>query len=216
MTKRQRKPAKYYSPAEERLNILSHAIGIVYGLIALPILILRALQYGDIWHLIGFAVFGLSIIILFSASTLYHSTQDPDCRSFMRVIDHSAIYILIAGSYTPFTLVTLHGGVGWLLFGLTWTMAAIGITLKLFFTGRYSLLSTLMYVFMGWLIIFAIKPLMNNLATDGLYWLVAGGLAYTIGAVLYSIKKIPFNHAIFHCLVLVGSFCQFIAVCGYV
>ncbi len=216
MTKHQRKPAKYYSPAEERLNIVSHAIGIVYGLIALPMLILRALQYGDIWHLIGFTVFGLSIIILFSASTLYHSTQAPDRRSFMRVIDHSAIYISIAGSYTPFTLVTLHGGVGWLLFGLTWTMAAIGITLKIFFTGRYSLVSTLMYVFMGWLIVFAIKPLIANLATAGLYWLVAGGLAYTIGAVLYSIKKIPFNHAIFHCFVLVGSVCQCIAVYGYV
>ncbi len=212
----QRKPAKYYSPAEERLNIFSHAIGIVYGLIALPMLVSRALQYGDIWHIIGFTVFGFSIIILFSASTLYHSTQDPERRSFMRVIDHSAIYILIAGSYTPFTLVTLHGGVGWLLFGLTWTMAAIGITLKLFFTGRYSLVSTLMYVFMGWLIIFAIKPLMANLPTLGLYWLVAGGLAYTIGAVLYSIKKIPFNHAIFHCLVLVGSFCQFISIYSYV
>ncbi len=158
----------------------------------------------------------MSIIILFSASTLYHSTQDPVRRSFLRVIDHSAIYVSIAGSYTPFTLVTLHGLIGWWLFGLVWTMAVIGITLKLFFIGRYSLVSTLMYVFMGWLIIFAIKPLINNLPTDGLSWLVAGGLAYTIGAVLYSIKKIPFNHALFHCLVLLGSFCQFIAVYGYV
>ncbi len=213
---KQLKKAKYYPPAEERINILSHAIGIIYGVTALVLLVLRALQYGDIWHIVSFSVFGISIVILFSASTIYHSTRNPQRRNYLRVVDHSAIYVSIAGTYTPFTLVTLSGWVGWLLFGLTWGMAAIGITLKLFFTGRYSLLSTLMYVLMGWLIVFAIKPLINHLATAGLYWLVAGGLAYTLGAVLYSIKKIPFNHAIFHCLVLVGNFCHFMAIYYYV
>lgn len=212
----QLKPAKYYSPAEERINILSHAFGVVFGVVALVLLVIRAVQNGNAWHIVSFSIFGASLIILFAASTIYHSTQNPARRSYLRVVDHAAIYILIAGSYTPFTLVTLHGWVGWLIFGLTWGMAAIGITLKLFFTGRYSVLSTSMYVFMGWMIIFAIKPLMNNLPAVGLDWLVAGGVAYTLGAILYSIKKIPFNHAIFHVLVLVGSFCQFMTVYCYV
>lgn len=212
----QLKPAKYYSPAEERINILSHAFGVVFGVVALVLLVIRAAQNGNAWHIVSFSIFGASLIILFSASTIYHSTQNPARRSYLRVVDHASIYILIAGSYTPFTLVTLHGWVGWLIFGLTWGMAVIGITLKLFFTGRYSVLSTSMYVFMGWMIIFAIKPLMNNLPAVGLDWLVAGGVAYTLGAILYSIKKIPFNHAIFHVLVLVGSFCQFMTVYCYV
>ncbi len=210
------KSAKYYSPAEERLNIISHAIGIVFAVVALGLLVTKALAGDNAWRLASFIVFGISLIILFSASTYYHSTQEPQRRNYLRVVDHSAIYILIAGSYTPFTLVTLHGWVGWLLFGLVWTMAAIGITLKLFFTGRYTIISTLMYVFMGWLIIFAIKPLIQNLPPEGLNWLVAGGIAYTVGAMLYAIKKIKFNHAIFHILVLVGSFCQFISIYYYV
>lgn len=210
------KKAKYYPPAEERVNILSHVVGIVFSIVALVLLIIESYSNGNFWRLVSFTVFGLSLIILFSASTYYHSTKEPRRRSYLRVVDHAAIYILIAGTYTPFTLVTLHGWVGWWLFGLVWSMAVIGITLKLFFTGRYTIVSTLMYVFMGWVIIFAIKPLMQNLPTEGLNWLVAGGIAYTVGAILYAIKKIKFNHAIFHILVLVGSFCHFISIYYYV
>jgi hemolysin III len=132
------------------------------------------------------------------------------------VVDHATIYVLIAGTYTPFTLVTLNGWVGWTIFGVSWAMALTGITLKLFFTGRYDLFSTLMYVFMGWIVVFAIKPLINSLSAEGLWWLMAGGLAYTVGAILYSIKKIKFNHAIFHMFVLLGSFCHFVSVYWYV
>ena len=162
------------------------------------------------------AVKTYSLMIVFAASTIYHSAKKPTLRSRLRVFDHAAIYVLIAGSYTPFTLVTLNGMVGWVLFGITWGMALTGIVLKLFYTGKFKILSTLMYVFMGWLIIFAIKPLMNNLPAEGLVWLVAGGVAYTVGAILYSIKKIKLNHAIFHVFVLIGAACQFVTVFFYV
>jgi hemolysin III len=207
---------QYYPPLEEKINIFSHAIGLILSIIALALLVTRASLYGDAWHVISFSIFGASLIILYSASTVYHSSKKPETRSRLRIVDHASIYVLIAGTYTPFTLVTLNGSIGWLIFGISWGMALTGITLKLFFTGRYKLLSTLMYILMGWLIIFAIKPLINNLSSEGLFWLVTGGLAYTIGAILYGIKKIRFNHAIFHVFVLLGSFCHFIAVYFYV
>ena len=134
----------------------------------------------------------------------------------MNIIDHVSIYVLIAGTYTPFTLVTLKGAIGWVIFGISWGLALMGIILKLFFTGKYDLISTIMYVFMGWVIVFAIKPLIHHLPLEGLLWLFAGGISYTIGAILYSINKIKFNHAIFHVLVLIGSFCHFVSVFFYV
>jgi hemolysin III len=134
----------------------------------------------------------------------------------LRIIDHASIYVLIAGTYTPFTLVTLNGSIGWVIFCISWGLALTGIILKLFFIGKYNLISTLMYVFMGWVMVFAIKPLINNFSLDGLLWLFAGGMAYTMGAILYSIKKIKYNHAIFHVLVLIGSFSHFVSVFFYV
>jgi hemolysin III len=134
----------------------------------------------------------------------------------LRVVDHASIYVLIAGTYTPFTLITLAGPTGYTLFAVAWIMAVCGIVLKLFFTGRFTALSTAMYVLMGWLIVFAIKPLMAGLPPAGLLWMLAGGVAYTVGALLYGIKALPFNHAIFHLFVLAGSLCHFIAVYAYV
>jgi hemolysin III len=202
----------YYPPLEEKINIGSHAFGLLLSIIALVMLVVRASLDGDAWHIVSFSIFGASLIILYAASTAYHSTKNPVIRSRLRVVDHASIYVLIAGTYTPFTLVTLNGVVGWVIFGASWGMALVGIILKLFFTGRYKLVSTLMYVFMGWLIIFAINPLINNLSSDGLFWLVVGGIAYTVGAILYAIKKIKFNHAIFHVFVLAGSTCHFVSV----
>ncbi len=209
------KEIKYYSPAEERINVVSHAIGIGLSIIALVLLFTKAVMLGDIWHIISFSIFGISLITLYSASTFYHSAKNPDRRKRLRVFDHAAIFVLIAGTYTPFTLITLAGSTGWIIFGIAWGIASIGIVLKLFFTGRFKIVSTLMYVFMGWIIVFAVKPLINNLSADALFWLASGGAAYTIGAVLYSIKKIKFNHAIFHILVLIGSACHFISVYFY-
>jgi len=206
----------HYSPLEEKTNIISHAIGLALSVIGTLLMLLRASGSGDILHIIGAGIFGASLIALYAASTFYHSAKDPKVRARLRIVDHATIYLLIAGTYTPFTLITLKGWVGWTVFGVSWGMAICGVVLKLFFTGRYNVLSTLMYVFMGWIIIFAIKPLVNSFPIDGIFWLIAGGLAYTTGAVIYSIKKIPFNHAIFHMFVLLGSFCHFISVYVYV
>ncbi len=203
---------KYYSPIEEKINITSHAIGLTISIIGLVFLVTHSSRHGNIWHVVSFSIFGVGLIILFAASTFYHGVKKPELRGRLRVVDHASIYVLIAGTYTPFTLVTLNGPIGWTIFGISWGLAFIGIILKLFFTGKYGLISTLMYVFMGWIIIFAIKPLIDNFSSDGLLWLVSGGMAYTIGAVLYSIKKVKFNHAIFHILVLIGSGCHFVAV----
>lgn len=207
---------KYYSPVEERLNILSHSLGLVLSSVALVFLVIRATQHGDVFRIVSFSVFGASLIILYAASVIYHSVYEPKARGRLRIVDHASIFILIAGSYTPYTLVTLNGKTGWILFGIAWSIALSGVILKLFFTGKYKLLSTSMYLAMGWMVIFAIKPLINNLSSDGLFWLVAGGLAYTVGAILYSIKKIKFNHAIFHIFVLLGSLCHFISVYFFV
>jgi len=207
---------KSYSLLEERLNIASHAAGLFLSLVAWVLLLLRAEAHGNVWHIVSAGVFGASLVLLYAASTVYHSATRPQSRARLRIIDHATIYVLIAGTYTPFTLVTLNGTVGWVIFAVTWGFAACGIYLKLHFTGRFDLLSTLMYVFMGWIIIFAVKPLIAALPIGGLYWLVAGGLSYTLGAVIYSVGHIPLNHAIFHLFVLGGSLCHFMAVYFYV
>ena len=207
---------QHYTPLEEMTNIISHAIGLILSIVALLLMLIRASESGNTLHIVSAAIFGVSLIALYAASTLYHSAKDPKVRSRLRINDHATIYILIAGTYTPFTLITLNGWVGWTIFGVSWGMAIAGLILKLFFTGKYNVLSTLMYVLMGWIIIFAIKPLINSLSSEGLFWLVAGGVAYTTGAVIYSIKKIKFNHATFHLFVLLGSFCHFISVYFYV
>ena len=207
---------KFYPRCEERLNIGSHALGLLLSSVGLVLLLMRALTLGTLWHVVSFAVFGISLMLLYAASTIYHMTQTPARRIRWRVVDHAAIYILIAGTYTPFMLTTLRGSLGWTLFGVTWGIAFVGIILKLFFTGRFTVVSTLMYVAMGWLIMFAIKPLAAALPEAGIYWLIAGGISYTVGAILYAIKVIPYNHAIFHFFVLFGSFSHFMAVYGYI
>ena len=207
---------KYYSPIEEKINIISHAVGFILSIIALVLLVRHATRHGDVWHIVSFSIFGASLIILYAASSFYHSAKKSELRNRLNIIDHASIYVLIAGTYTPFTLVTLKGTIGWVIFGISWGLALTGIILKLFFTGKYNLMSTIMYVLMGWVIVFAIKPLMNNLPLAGLLWLVACGISYTIGAILYGIKKIKFNHAIFHMFVLMGSFCHFMSVYFYV
>ena len=207
---------KYYSPIEEKINIATHAIGFMLSIVAFILLVTHANLHGDVWHIVSFSIFGASLMILYAASTFYHSAKKPELRSRLKIFDHASIYILIAGTYTPFTLVTLKGTIGWVIFGTSWGLSLTGITLKFFFTGKYNLISTIMYVLMGWVIVFAIKPLINNLPLEGLLWLLAGGIFYTIGAILYSIKNIKFNHAIFHMFVLNGSFCQFMSVFFYV
>jgi hemolysin III len=206
---------KIYTPIEEKINIGSHAAGLLLSIVALVLLVMRASNFGDVWHIVSVSIFGTSLIALYAASTAYHSATRPEKRARLRVMDHASIYILIAGTYTPFALITLKGPVGWVIFAVSWGLAISGIILKLIFTGRFNRVSTLMYVFMGWIIIFAVKPLFAGLPTEGILWLIAGGLAYTVGAIVYSIDRLPLNHAIFHLFVLAGSLCHFVAVYFY-
>jgi len=202
----------FYDKKEEKLNVISHAIGLVLSIVALVLLLVKAGAYGNAWHITSFSIYGASLIVLYAASTFYHYSQTPKFRHRLNIFDHASIYILIAGTYTPFTLVVLNGWIGWTIFGISWGLAIIGVTLKLFFIGRFDKISTIAYVLMGWVIVFAIKPLIDNLSPEGLWWLLSGGIFYTIGAVLFSIPKIKYNHAIFHIFVLLGSFCHFMAV----
>ena len=206
----------YYNSKEERLNIITHGIGLLLSIAALVLLVVNAARYGTIWHITSFAIFGASLIVLYAASTFYHYAKNPDLRIKLNILDHAAIYVLIAGTYTPFTLVVLKGWVGWTIFGVSWGLALIGIIFKVFYFGKYDRISTIAYVLMGWVIIFAIKPLINGLPLKGLLWLFGGGLAYSFGALLYSFKNLRFNHALFHVFVLLGSFCHFMAVFFYV
>ena len=204
-----------YSKKEERLNIITHGFGFLLSLVGLYFLILESFQYEGYWKPASLVIYGLSLIILYAASTFYHAAKDPRLRRKLNIFDHAAIYVLIAGTYTPFTILVLEGSLGSIIFGLTWTFALIGIILKLFFTGRFDKLSTALYLLMGWQIIFVINPLMERLSTEGLQLLFAGGVFYTLGAVLYSIKKLPYNHAIFHVFVVLGSVCHFFSVYGF-
>lgn len=205
-----------YSKIEEFLNVLTHGFGLLLAVIAFPFLVLKSLDYENFWKVSSFVIYSLSLITLYAASTFYHAAKNAKLRRKLNIFDHAAIYILIAGSYTPFCLVTLPEKSGWYMFLFVWLFALTGVILKLFFTGKFDKLSTALYLIMGWQVVFLIKPLMNNLSSDGLFYLMAGGVFYTIGAVLYSIKKIPYNHAIFHVFVLLGSFSHFWAIYKYV
>lgn len=207
---------KAYSPREEKLNIASHALGFVLSLFGTFILVVKALPLQQPKFLISAIVFGVSLLLLYAASTIYHSAQVPSKRARLRVFDHCSIFILIAGTYTPFALLVLESELGTAILVTVWSLAAIGISLKIFFTGRFKIVSTATYLVMGWLIVFAWETLVANLPKTGTLWLIAGGLAYTIGAVLYGIKSLKFNHAIFHIFVLVGSICHFISVYYFV
>ena len=211
-----KKKNTFYDTKEETLNVITHAIGFLLSIAALVLLVVYASKEGNVWHITSFAIFGASLIVLYAASTLYHYTQNPDLRAKLNIFDHSAIYVLIAGTYTPFTLVILKGWIGWTIFGLSWGLAIAGIIFKVFYFGKYDKISTIAYVLMGWVIIFAIKPLIDSFPFEGLMWLLAGGVSYTLGALFYSINKIRFNHVIFHVFVLIGSFCHFMAVFFYV
>lgn len=210
------KDLTYYSKGEERLNVISHAVGLVLSVVALVLLVFYASTEGQAAHIVSFSIYGASLILLYSASTFYHYVQSPKLRKKLNILDHAAIYVLIAGTYTPFCLIALKGWVGYTIFGVAWGLAIIGIIFKLFYTGRFDKISTAAYVIMGWLVIFAIKPLIENLPNGGLFWLFLGGLFYTVGAILYSIKNLKYNHAIFHIFVLLGSFSHFMAVFFYV
>lgn len=192
--------------------MLTHGFGLLLSIIAFPFLVLKAFNFDGFWKPASFIIYGLSLIILYAASTFYHAAKDPKKRRKLNIFDHASIYVLIAGSYTPFCLVALNSQLGWYMFLFVWFFALIGIILKLFFTGKFDKLSTAMYLLMGWQVVFFVKPLLNSLSAEGLQLLIGGGVFYTIGAILYSIKKVKYNHAIFHVFVLLGSLSHFLGI----
>lgn len=201
-----------YSETEEKLNVLSHGFGFVLSVIAFPFLVFKALDFSGFWKPISFIIYGISLITLYAASTFYHAAKNPKKRRRLNIFDHSAIYVLIAGSYSPFCLVALDANLGWYMFLFVWLFALTGVILKLFFTGRFDKLSTAMYLLMGWQMMFIFNPLKESMTTEGIQFLIAGGVFYSVGAILYSIKKMPYNHATFHVFVLLGSFSHFLAI----
>ena len=201
---------------EEFANALTHGLGATAALAGGAVLITLAALYGDGWQLASAIVFGTSLLLLYLASTLYHAVQHPVVKGRLKVFDHCAIYLLIAGTYTPFTLIGLRGPWGWSLFAAIWTLALAGVVFKLFYTGRFKLLSTGIYIAMGWLVIVAIKPLLGALDGWTLGWMFAGGAFYTLGTVFYHRPSLPYSHAIWHLFVLGGSVCHYVAVMAQV
>lgn len=201
-----------YSNSEEKLNIWSHAFGLILSVIAFPFLVIKSLDFDGFWKPTSFIIYGLSLVILYAASTFYHAAKDPKKRRKLNIFDHAAIYVLIAGSYTPFCLVGLDSTLGNYMVVFVWIFALIGIVLKLFFTGKFDKISTAMYLLMGWQVVFFISPLIESLSSFSLNFLFIGGVFYSIGAILYMIRRLPYNHAIFHLFVLLGSFSHFLAI----
>jgi len=203
------KRSSSYSLREEIASSITHGIGALLSVAALVILIVVALQRGSAWHVVGFTIFGSSLILLYLASTLYHAIQHPRVKSILRRFDHGAIFLLIAGTYTPFLLTRLRGPWGWSLFGVIWGLAVVGILFKAFASRGFEKLSVAVYILMGWLAVIAVKQFFAQLPPASLFWLVVGGLAYTLGVTFYAWKRLPFNHAVWHLFVLGGSVSHF-------
>ena len=203
------------SHREEVASVVTHAVGVVLSVVALAAMLMLA--GGEFLKVVSAAVFGGSLVLLYASSTLYHFCTSARWKSLFQALDHACIYLLIAGSYTPITLITLRGVTGWWLFGTVWTLAILGVLIKTFRKGKKAhWISTLLYLAMGWLILFAMGPLVRGLPMAGVWWLVAGGFTYSLGIVFYAWKRLPFNHAIWHLFVLGGSACHVTAVWGFV
>ncbi len=200
---------------EEKLNAWTHGLGALMGIAGLILLISFTNHKSD-WSLFSVILYGLSIILLFSASAMYHSVKGERRRYYFRIIDHVSIYVLIAGTYTPVALIGLNQSLGWQLFWVVWAIAGFGLILKLFFTGKFEIFSTLLYLVMGWLIVFDFSNLSSLIGPNGVALLIAGGSFYTIGILFYAIERIPYNHVIWHLFVLAGALCHFLMIFLYV
>lgn len=201
---------------EEVFNAISHGIGALMSISALVLLVVFSAIKGDAWHIVSTAIYGTTLIILYFSSTLYHAIQKKKAKSVFEIFDHASIYLLIAGTYTPFALVTLRGAVGWTIFGVIWALAVFGVLFKIFFIKKFNFLATIIYILMGWLIVFAFGPLMKNLNGNGLALLVWGGIAYTAGTFFYLYRKFKYHHLIWHFFVLAGSILHFFCIFFYV
>ncbi len=201
---------------EEAANVVTHLAGAALGIAGLSILVVGASRRGDVWRVVSFSIYGATLILLYLASSFYHGARSPRLKRLLRLFDHAAIYFLIAGTYTPFTLVSLRGPLGWTIFGLIWALAIAGVLLKVLHFERVHFLSTALYLLMGWLVLFAIRPVIDAVSLRGLLWLGAGGLAYTCGVVFYIWHRLPYAHTVWHLFVLAGSIFHFFAIYFYV
>lgn len=208
--------AYIYSKSEERINALTHGIGVLLSIAALVILITFAALKGNAWHVVGVSIYGSTMLIMYLSSTIVHSLPEGKAKDIFLFIDHSAIYLFIAGTYTPILLVLLRGPTGWTLFGVVWGVAILGIIFKIFFVKRFVIVSTLLYIFLGWFIIIAWKPLSNEMDLMGLIYLIIGGLLYSIGSIFYMWRGFKYHHAVWHIFVILGSAFHFFSILFYV
>lgn len=205
-----------YSPKEELANTVTHGFALVLSLIGFAVLLFFAITQKGWLHITSCALYGATLVFMYSASTLYHSLNSPRAKNLFRRLDHCAIYLLIAGTYTPFTLINLRGSWGWTLFGVIWAMAVGGIVFRTTCADRFPILAVLYYVAMGWLALVAIKPLFASVPMHGLFWIGAGGLCYMVGIVFYASHRLAYHHAYWHVFTTAGSICHYIAVMFYV
>ncbi len=198
---------------EEIFNSTSHAVGVLIAIACTAIVVTRASIHGDVWHIVSYSIFGAGMIVLYTASTLFHAEKNPRRKYHLNTFDHSSIYILIAATYTPFTLVAIKGALGWVLFGVIWALAIAGVVFKVwFYSQRLRKLSAALYGAMGWMFVLAIGPIVRNLPTISLVFLLVGCVTYSLGIFFYIRRDIPFGHGIFHLFVLAGSICHFFSM----
>src|SRR5215510_1059169 len=200
---------------EEIANSLSHGVGLALAIAATPVLIVTAIRYGTAWNTVGVSIFGASMIALYLASTLYHALNHDGAKRFFRLLDHGAIFLLIAGTYTPFTLGILRGPMGWTMFGLVWGLALVGLTMKALFGARFIWVSVGLYLTMGWLVLIAAPQVLQRVPLAGLAWILAGGIAYTAGVIFFAAHRVRYSHFAWHLMVIAGTICHFFAVLWY-
>ncbi|WP_340024145.1 hemolysin III family protein [Paenibacillus sp. FSL K6-1096] len=205
-----------YSRREEVANAVTHGIGAVLSVAALALLVVFAAQYGSAWHVVSFSIYGATMLLLYFNSTMVHSLREGKAKDFFEFLDHSSIYLFIAGTYTPFMLVAIRGPLGWTLFGIAWGIAVFGVVFKAFFVKRFLFMSTIFYIAMGWMIVIAWGPLTQAVASGGITLLVLGGVLYTLGTVFYVWRGFPYHHAIWHLFVLAGTVLHFFVVLLYI
>ncbi len=197
---------------EEITNAIIHGVGAGLAVAALVVLVVFASRYGSVWHVVGFTVYGATLILLYLASTLYHSFPAGKAKKVFKVLDHAAIFLLIAGTYTPITLISLRGPLGWTIFGIVWAIALLGIVGKAVWINKFKVFSTILYIAMGWLVVVALKPLLTALNRTSILFLLTGGVLYTLGTIFYAWKSRKYAHAIWHLFVLAGSICHFFTI----
>lgn len=202
----------FYTVQEEIANSVTHGVGTGMAVAGLATLIVLAVIFGDTRRIVGFSIYGGSLILLYLASTLYHSIQNAKAKKILRVFDHASIYVLIAGTYTPFLIISIQGTLGWTVLAIVWALAIVGVAWKIFFIGKFEIIATIAYVLMGWMCVVLFKEMLAKVPPAGLIMLVTGGIVYTAGVIFYAWERIPYNHAIWHLFVLGGSICHYFAI----